>query len=439
MVPLGVRSAVAAVLLAALAAASAAAAPPPVLVGQMQEHDLRYIVQKLSPHTVLFGSDQAAAFRRFAARTVAAAAKPLPPWRLLLLADRLTNYFHDPHTTVYAPTTGLTMIPVGFHWVQGGLAVYPVGPASAGVEVGDSVVRLGGLTPRVLAQRLRRFFSGNPYWVRSFAGPQLSNGYLLHWLGVVGPHGSVNLLLRTPQGRLLQRTLYLAPVTYVSGLSAAIASVRFLDRFRAPLGLQEPLTSDWAWQVTPRAGIFWLTACIDSAAYAQSVDAFFRQVAAAHAPIVILDLQANGGGYSSAVFPWLHHLPGTAALGQELGDTTARPQQPPIFRGRLYVLQSWSTFSAAVVVDDLLTGDGLATSVGQPTGWSTGGWAAVKDYTTPLFGIPFQVATENFPGTYGPLPASLQPEISLPLTLRDVQLGVNPIDRWLASATRGAR
>ncbi len=399
----------------------------------MQQHDLRFIVKKLQPHLLVSGSHEVAAFRRFAARTVAKAGNPLPPWRLLQLADELTNYFHDPHTVVFPYATGLTMIPLGFHWVQGGIAAYPLADSPPGVQTGDSVVSLGGLAPRTLEHRLTRFFSGNAYWLRYFAGQQLAYGYLLHWLGLVPADGRVAVVLRQPDGTLLRLDLPLQAVTYQSGIGADLASVQFMDRYRAPLGLSFPLASNWSWEVTPRYGIFWLTACVNSAAYNAAVNQFFDKVAREQAPVVLLDLQGNGGGYSSVVFAWLHHLPKTRSLDQVLGDTSPHPQQPPIFRGQLFVLQSWSTFSAAVVIDDLLTSTGHAVRVGQPTGWSTGGWAAVTNYKTPLLKIPFQVATQNFPATYGRLPSTLRPQIPLALTLQDVRTGTNPIDRWLRS------
>lgn len=401
--------------------------------GPAQQHDLRYIVQKLQPHLAVSGSAEVAAFNAFAARTIAKAAKPLPQWRMLLLADQLLNYFHDPHTVVYTPQSGLTMLPLGLRWVQGGVAAFPIEGTPSAVRVGDSVVSIGGRTPTQLEQALRRFFSGNSYWLRYFAGQQLGYGYLLHWLGAVDASNRVAVVLRRPGGGILRLSLPLQPVTQQSGAIAAFATYDFIQRYRAPFGLAYPVGTDWNYRVTPKYAVFWLTACVDSAAYNAAVQRFFVQVAQDHTPVVVLDLQENGGGYSSVAFAWLHHLPHAAAIDETLGDFASSPVQAPMFHGKIYVLQSWSTFSAAVELDDILSG--FATSVGQPTGWSTGGWAAVKQYTTPLLGISFQVATQFYGNSFGSgkLPYTLHPQIPLALTLKDVVTGKNPVSAWLQS------
>lgn len=103
----------------------------------------------------------------------------------------------------------------------------------------------------------------------------------------------------------------------------------------------------------------------------------------------------------------------------------------PTFTGKLYVLQSGGTFSAAMQMDDALTGPGLGVRVGEPVGEATGGWGNVAVYRTPVLHITFQVSRTYVPPIKGRLQPTLQPEVPLPLTLKDLQDGTNPVARWL--------
>lgn len=413
-----------------IATASVVVPPRDAFLAQRQEMDLRYLERRLSHHPMLTDSAKLAAFRTFANGIVRQASRPLPSWRLLELAGRMANWFHDPHTAVGMDAAALhaSYIPVGFYWAPDGLVVFRAPGAPVEVATGDRVLSISGMSTATLRRRLGHIYPGNPYWKRSlYVTENLSASPLLEMLGLVGSGGRVTLRLRRPDGATYTASLPLIPAEFEAQEMGAATS-RFLHHYYLP---QAKLVEGrfWAYEVTPDYGYFVLTQCIDSPAYENAVAEFFRKVHKAHAPDIVLDLRLNFGGDSRVMNAWLQHLPLAYALAAYMDVGQASPQ----FHGRLYVLTSWNTFSSATMMTLALTGPGLGVRVGQPIGESTAGYGNVVRYETPNLHIMFQVPERYFPPLKGPVRMTLRPEIPMPLTARDVQRGVNPLLRWLQS------
>ncbi len=428
------RNALAAGLLLSVALAGAAPAPH-AFKSSRQVADLRYLERKLLQHPLLQEPGKLAAFRRFASGIVARAAQPLSAWRFALAADQMANWFHDPHTMISAqsPSAPLEYIPVLFYWSpQGLLAVHMPGTPKQ-VTTGDRVLAISGITPAKLLRRLPRFFSGSRYWLRSAMLTEgLSEGTILHWLGAVGPGGTVTLRLQRASGASYTVALALRAMTRQMSALWNRFGAQISRRLSLPPGLHWTVGPVWRYAVTPRYGYFVLAQCDDTPAYERAVDAFFRQVQAAGAPNVILDLRGNPGGNSAVINRWLQHLPPAYAASAGFLEVPVQP----VFQGHLYVMESWNTFSSATLMVEALTGPGLGVRVGQPMGEATGGWGDVQEYELPYSHVYFQVSTRFIHPVKGPLLPTLKPQIPLALTAADLRQGINPVARWLRTLTQ---
>ncbi len=149
-------------------------------------------------------------------------------------------------------------------------------------------------------------------------------------------------------------------------------------------------------------------------------------------PRIVIDLQENPGGNSGVIFPILQHIRTHGTLTAFGGRLSTSPASATLFRGRVFVLTSPSTFSSAVWVADALYANGLAVTVGQPTGLAPSAVGEIDPFVTGGSTIVGQVSTRYFHATgLQASAAALMPTIPAPLTVQEVQAGINPVARWL--------
>ncbi len=223
---------------------------------------------------------------------------------------RLAAWFHDPHTLVYliANASWLRELPVDFYWVSDGLVTVRTSESPSAVRTGDRVVAISGVTPSEIDKRLAALLAEETPARRSVAASLLPFATVLQAVGAVEGNGTVALTLQGAGGGTSTVTLDFGPVRRQPLTAPA---ERFQNRYLVPSGLFQRGQSGsfWTWEVTPRYGFFLLDQCNLTAGYTAAVNAFFRTVAAQHTPVVVLDLQENGGGDSDVADAWLEHLP----------------------------------------------------------------------------------------------------------------------------------
>ncbi len=415
-----------------------------------QQKQLAYIASTFEENQPQLAQPAALhAYERFARRVVAQANPPVPKWKLLMLADELAARLHDQHAYVMLPTSAKTL-PVGFYWASDGIVVVPVPHAPRGLTVGDRVVRVGNLTVADLKRRIADLLNGNAELRRFEAGNDLPDGDFLHALGVVAPDGTVKLTLRRASGKEYTVRPRLLPMREVRTAATARLSAAFAARYLSLDGLPSTDGRAYAWRVVPRQhyGVFWLSQCTPSRELNQSIGRFFAQVEADHIQNVVLDVDFNPGGMGTIVNAFLRYLPMPSAKGyytlDSFGDTTylklPHPATPAVYRGKVYVLTNWGTCSAAVLFADILATNGLATTVGQPTGGNPEATSNPQSFPVP--GGSLTVVSANMRLLDSALnqtdSPTLRPEVYAPVTVEDIQRGVNPLDQWAASLVGAA-
>jgi C-terminal processing protease CtpA/Prc len=105
----------------------------------------------------------------------------------------------------------------------------------------------------------------------------------------------------------------------------------------------------------------------------------------------------------------------------------------PIFEGTIYILVNGGTLSSAIDFASIYSDNDLATLVGEPVGDSPTSAGNVVHFTTPELKIPFQVSSALYTRADPSRdPAdTLEPDIYLPLTVKDIQQKHDPVKAWL--------
>lgn len=190
---------------------------------------------------------------------------------------------------------------------------------------------------------------------------------------------------------------------------------------------------------------------------------------------VVLSVQQNGGGDSRVMYPILAHLSQRRVKSyaadirysssvlthlnqtkeqfaeavqegqvgkQVVGDLYKTPSvhetltlRTPIFRGDLFVVTDNYSFSSAVNIATVLSDNAVATVVGESTGGRPSSFGDSLAFSTPEGRVPFRVSYKRFvrPDPSRDPAKALEPDISLPITVKDVQAGRSSITAWLGS------
>jgi len=381
-----------------------------------RQHDLRQIAQVIERHewALRQSPERMAAFRRLAARDVKLAAQPMPDWRYFGLAASLIASVENPHTLIWPDPEERYYLPLSFYWASDGLVMVPIAGSPKALALGDRVLAIGGRTPAALARALGHYTPGSGYDVRytATAFGLLAARYSLQWLGVVGRQGLVPIAFEDVRGRVQHLALAFENLPDYLGRQY-LSQALFQDHFIAPPGVRVT-RAPYGWRVAPgRYGVFWLRSFDPSPALDESISRFFAAVDRGNAPNVVIDVQQDTGG--------------DAYIGQEFIDALLTRQN---VSRRVYVLTDWGSFSASVLLAENVLEDGLGQTVGQPTGedLEVNGEA---NFTEPETGIWFQSAVTPPTDPLGREAAALYPGIRVPLTVWDVQHGVNAVAVWL--------
>lgn len=376
--------------------------------------------------------------------------RPLPMWREWLLQQQLIRTLDDPHTMLYPLFLEDRALAVDLHWVSDGVLISPGSWMHPPLFPKNSLLlRLGPDDPKVLLSKLKALYAGTPEFIAAGPGFELYCAYELRWLGLVDIKNRVAVLIKTPAGDIRHLRI---PLTHAPSLQVIFKTERHKSWYR--------------WTVDKKHNIGWFTLnqMKLSGSYEQAVVAFFDAVERAGVTRIAVDLRHNGGGESLAEAPFMQYLgvkkitdynpPPTyfdpKHLTREIRQLEAGlkklsppgtavpsipvPPAPPanrIFHGRFYVVTGPGCFSSAMEFAADVKFNHLGTIVGRPCAEVVTGPGEVKEeFAHPPSGVPFQVSTNIFTWPGLPRNALVEPDVAIPLTVREVQQHVDPVRRW---------
>lgn len=436
--------------------------------------DLEYVVETVSevhPAFVEAGRREALADRADA--LLQALPDEVPRWRVGVTVAELLREVDDGHTSTDLAFGSSRYLTLDFEWLSDGLVVAPVTGARMDIPVASRVLRIGEVDTATLAERLSRLVSENRYWVREIGSGGLVAESVLRWLGVV-EDDAVTLTIRTPSGEV--RIVEVGLTGYGIGTSQELREQVLAARGLAPEW--DVNGSLFAYRVDAESnyGVFWLESCDNTDEYRFLMKRFFQTVRAERVGNVVISVQQNGGGDAGVIYAILENLSistreirgfssrvrysnqvraytelNDALLSQGIQDAPHRDglyffdsEDIPIeqvaspFGGALYVLTDAGSYSSAIDVAAALSDNGLARIAGEPSGGKPSSHGEILIFETPDLSISFSVSS-----TYWKRPDSgrdpadtLEPDIHLPVTVKDVQTGHSPVLEWLESLNR---
>jgi C-terminal processing protease CtpA/Prc/outer membrane murein-binding lipoprotein Lpp len=405
----------AAALLAALALAGCAGSQDGV---DGADRDVRAVVAHLEEvHPDPF-HDLAAGELRAAADELAARAEDLEPDELLVELMRLSALPgpRDGHGGIYpldpAHARPLHLYPLRLYRFPEGFHV--VGEVGRRGLVGARVVAIDGEPVEEVAARLRPLVPADNAWsARARVAQWLVVAEVLHGAGVAATSERATFEVELDGSR---REVELEPVPAERWAAA------FPDLFvqHVPQGLpRRPAPPYLARRTEPSWAALLADGRVAYAALNVTLGDTFalseRLLELAARPAVervVLDLRHNPGGDVSTYAPLLDAL-----------------RSPAIDRpGRLFVLVSRATFSAAQVLCSELERTTDAVFVGEPTGGSPNLYGDPSSRRLPVTGWNVHAATVYWEGSEpGDARLTLEPDLRVPLTAADFFAGRDPV------------
>jgi hypothetical protein len=446
--------------------------------------DLRFVQQMLlDVHPHLTNQEQQRAFSAHAENVISEIRNDVSKEEAAILAQKVISHLKSAHDRVEFGQSSGQYLPLVFYWASDGLVVFADTLSELNIPPASEVLKVGNVDTATLESTMQDLISGNRYWVRQRTAVLLARKGLLRHLGVVDETNQVTLTLLTPEGK--EETVGV-PFTEQPGKSGWL-------NFLSPTytgwttGNSESGQRIFAWKVEREANraIFKLYTCLNSKSYQDAVQSFFEEIEKLNVSNLIIDLRSNGGGDSAVMDSFLAHLPVSnlkiitgvqrlnetsleqvqklaktdptyqnlletfkALPGQELphegdvyfsgrpGDTLSISEDQllkPIFNGKIYILVNAETFSAAIDFAVMLSDNNLATIVGEPLGDAPTSSGNVILFTTPNLGISFKVSSSFYtrPDPSRDPAETLEPDIYLPLTVKDIQQQHDPVKVWL--------
>ncbi len=264
--------------------------------------------------------------------------------------QRLFAMMGDGHTVLHYQGGDTHFLDLPFQWLMDdGIVV------SAGTSIlrkGDRVLSIGGADYDELIRRLATITSHeNEYRIRYDAPDSLTRARCLEYLGLVNPDRTVDVQVERD----------------------GVVSV-----YRLPLTTNrtvvQPAYVAMSWVIEEHNNLGYFR--FDSFPHrdemgplVDQVDAFFEAVRREGVGNIVFDWRYNGGGFSPIMSRILGYLTAgpVYASGYNEFEVDRVPEQSR-FTGKVYVMTSNGTYSAAVLASTMLHDNGLAVTLGEPTG-----------------------------------------------------------------------
>ena len=335
----------------------------------------------------------------------------------------------DAHTAFHYDLAAGDAIDLPLLWLEDGLYV---GKGTDVLRQGDKVVSMGGRSTENLLEELQLYVPAeNIYWVRVRGEEALQRETMLRSLGLVKPNNTVTVEYTSVASNELCR-IELALQPYVPAITQA----------------RNPVRPNRGWHVDEELslGYFFFDTCTIDEGYKRALNTFFSAVKDRDIKNIAVDLRHNSGGNSLATTEFLKYIDtsryrtyahvlrirGLVNIPlNRIGKVYRRNRAYAdlVFSGRVFILTSPQTFSAANWFATVFHDNNLATLVGEPIGNSPSAFGnTLKKYVLPTSQLSFSVSMSHFvrpDPTYDPQD-SLYPHITVPTTMEDILAGRDP-------------
>ncbi len=336
-------------------------------------------------------------------------------FRLMRLAARLGVS----HTRVGWPAGHLTVrrYPLAFYWFSDGLAVAAVTPEYR-EALGARVLRIGSRTPRQVQTAVAPFVShDNDAGLRGESPIFMRSAELLQHLQIASTDGHLRLRLAKSDGQPFELQVTPCPDEMQTNW------VKIWDDWAVPRRLSGNHADAFYWyELLPGTRSLYVQYNVCANMPGDSFESFARNLFAfadsRAVERIVVDLRGNGGGDSRVVNPLLEGLKSRPALSRI---------------GHLYVLIGRGTCSSGMWAAVSLQQRFGARLVGEPTGGKPNAYGDIRIMYLPNSRIEIRYSTQWFQLMNPDAPASLDPDVRAPQSLKDCLAGR---DRALEAALR---
>ena len=376
------------------------------------KEDLEYFARELSAKHVQF--DKIVSPEKFEreVRRIERAVPELTDSEIVLRLMRHTASLNVAHTRVSWPSGPLQFrqYPVAFCWFSDGLAITAATPEHREV-VGARVLRMGGRSPKQVQKAVAAFIPHENSAGLLGEGPVFMRAAeLLQYLKIAEADGQLRLQLEQTNGRRL--ALQVAPAAE----DTLTKWISLWDAFATPRRFPAKSTADYYWfQLLPETRTLYVQYNNCANAPGNSFASFARNLFACAdtqaVQRIVVDLRGIGGGDSTVAEPLLAGL-------------KARPALSAI--GNLYVLIGRNTCSSGMWAAVLLRQRFGARLVGEPTSGKPNSYGDFRIMYLSNSGLEIRYSTKWFQLLSSNAPASLEPDLRAPQSLKDCLAGRDP-------------
>jgi C-terminal processing protease CtpA/Prc len=349
-------------------------------------------------------------------------------WNLNTLAVALK----DGHTHLSADEVNRDCIDLpSLEWTKDGLIAKE---NKAFINTGDKITDIGGKTPDELLKGLDALIPAEVQeWVKANTNA-ISKGIYLRKLNLVGSNNNVAITYER-KGKLSAGELQLHPTG-----DTIYQSIKKSGSYTSSRNLE------WKIDKANNLGIITINTCPSGNQYVKGFRDFFSELNKDKINNIAVDLRKNDGGSDNVINQFLSFI--DVQSYEYIGNRTfynipkdfrdVTPNDPPPYKGNIYLLTSNSTFSAATDFVVVLQANSIAKIIGQPTGNIPSFFGNVKQCSLPNSKLSLRYATTRL---QDPLPEDEQykaitPDYPIEYKKEDI---IEKRDPWLEYAIKLAR